>query len=607
MSHEPQVKPPSRSSREGGFTLIEVIVAIVLIGASLLTVVGAASAAIGYQALARQEQVATTIATNLMEQLRNLHSSEVASGMPSAVASDTAHVSLQPGSPPRYVLRRCGGENLDVAEAIIITTLPTPAILTPHLVAPEDGVEVDGVQYGWGVYVTQPTAGDPFHATVCVEWSWADEPQHLLLQSWLWFSKGPGSCGERPASTVGGPCVTASASVPDGAVAIDVTHTPSGGTATTLPPLSFAIAGASSQIVLSDTTRATASYTAASSGSPDPVDEIWSASATQDSALPVNVTTAPAAIPSTATAGGRYTYSSVPEFSIRYLPGSASASAASSGSCLTPQVFAAATLAAACAASGVTRDSQLAAPGPPAVPALAWLDTRLAIGDTYYIAPIFLTSSSLGFKFGAYATAESGDIRSAAKREFTLIRLGGMPLGATSEATFVPFATMSFSDTVETGYVDGAAYGTVIQSPNDTKASTSPWATTNCSAISLGSSLTTAISKVVTDGIGCTRATTPAPSGTYTIKISAKTWWAFVPSTSFDEVDPSLERRSISSSSPTLELHLLIERTYCTSFRSSPPAAAARTECSGTAKIDTWDVLISLSLGTAVASWELLV
>lgn len=208
-------KPEPASPRKGdaGFTLIEVVVGILLIGAAMLTIVVAASNGIFYQGMSRVRQNAGGVANQVMEQLRSLPRETIVRGLADMGLKDDPHLdSTCDGGVLRLiscekregesgsgeVVIRCGGDCL--------TAQPPP--LRPNTAE----VTLDGVEYTWHAYITDPnTDGDdtkidnPLRITVWVDWDWRGYDYDTRIQSFVAFPLG---CAEEADFLVGPPCGT---------------------------------------------------------------------------------------------------------------------------------------------------------------------------------------------------------------------------------------------------------------------------------------------------------------------------------------------------------------------------------------------------------------
>ncbi len=208
----------ARLDGERGFTIIETIVAMVVIFGSLTALMYTATSGFRYIALARERQAATGAATRLMEQIRALSVDTITDGMKT---SDIATGDPRIKTPAdcgdgAYHFVTCSGEKL-VHESAPLTVEP----LVPHtgtLSAPEYPTN-----YTWATYITNsdPT-NDPYRVTVIVSWSGgavSGAAKFVQLQS-LWSS--PKGCAASPViHPFAGACqpfFTGTASAPAGSV-----------------------------------------------------------------------------------------------------------------------------------------------------------------------------------------------------------------------------------------------------------------------------------------------------------------------------------------------------------------------------------------------------
>lgn len=184
----------ARLDGERGFTILETMVAMVVIFGSLTALMYTATSGFRYIALARERQAATGAATRLMEQLRALSVDTITDGMKT---SDIATGDPRIKTPTdcgdgAYHFLTCAGEKI-VHESDPPTVVP----LVPHtgtLSAPEYPTT-----YTWSTYITNsdPT-NDPYRVTVIISWSGGavgGAARFVQLQS-LWSS--PKGCAASP-------------------------------------------------------------------------------------------------------------------------------------------------------------------------------------------------------------------------------------------------------------------------------------------------------------------------------------------------------------------------------------------------------------------------
>lgn len=207
----------ARLDGERGFTIVETVVAMVVIFGSLTALMYTATSGFRYIALARERQAATGAATRLMEQLRALSVDSITDGMKTSdIAGDPRIKTPTDCGDGAYHFLTCAGEKI-VHESDPPTVVP----LVPHmgtLSAPEYPTT-----YTWATYITNsdPT-NDPYRVTVIVSWaggSVGGAAKFVQLQS-LWSS--PKGCAASPViHPFAGACqpfFTGTASAPSGSI-----------------------------------------------------------------------------------------------------------------------------------------------------------------------------------------------------------------------------------------------------------------------------------------------------------------------------------------------------------------------------------------------------
>lgn len=208
----------ARLHGERGFTIIETVVAMVVIFGSLTALMYTATSGFRYIALARERQAATGAATRLMEQIRALSVDTITDGMKTAdIASGDPRIKTPSDcGDGAYHYLTCSGEKI-----VHESAPPTVQPLVPHtgtLSAPEYPTT-----YTWATYITNsdPT-NDPYRVTVIVSWSGGavgGAAKFVQLQS-LWSS--PKGCAASPVihPFVGAcqPFFTGTATAPQGSI-----------------------------------------------------------------------------------------------------------------------------------------------------------------------------------------------------------------------------------------------------------------------------------------------------------------------------------------------------------------------------------------------------
>jgi type II secretory pathway pseudopilin PulG len=212
----------ARLHGERGFTILETVVAMVVIFGSLTALMYTATSGFRYIALARERQAATGAATRLMEQIRALSVDTITDGMKTSdLTGDPKIKTPSDCGDGAYHYLTCAGEEI-VHESDPVTVQP----LVPHtgtLSAPEYPTT-----YTWATYVTNSDpSNDPYRLTVIVSWSGGAvgvAAKFVQLQS-LWSS--PKGCAASPViHPFAGACqpfFTGTASAPQGSIALSGT------------------------------------------------------------------------------------------------------------------------------------------------------------------------------------------------------------------------------------------------------------------------------------------------------------------------------------------------------------------------------------------------
>ncbi len=190
-----QRKALPRQGEESGFTLIELIVAMMVIGGVLLGLAVVQTSAMVTTAQSRQREQGTAIANQVMEQLRalpwnslskGLHSSYAASGADANVTSGRLHPAVEPGIDELLIISTDQGTDrapLSGAGGSNVTTSRSPA-------AP-------GIVFTSRSYVTRAATGDEaLGLTVITTWraNQTKDTKFVVLRSRAYSPKG--GCGD---------------------------------------------------------------------------------------------------------------------------------------------------------------------------------------------------------------------------------------------------------------------------------------------------------------------------------------------------------------------------------------------------------------------------
>ncbi len=190
---------------DAGFTLVETVVALMIISIGMLGLMGAQLRSIGLVALSNQRQGASALVNRAMEQMRALPYGSVTGGM---VCSDLAadpNVTGGSGTCSTARLRLAG-----INEAIVVSTGTQIAPLNPHVQAAAT-TKVGTVQYTVKAYVTRVVDTDlagasGYWLTVVGSWSsnlTAGATKVISVRSQLY---SPTGCLSNVTHPFSGPC-----------------------------------------------------------------------------------------------------------------------------------------------------------------------------------------------------------------------------------------------------------------------------------------------------------------------------------------------------------------------------------------------------------------
>lgn len=196
------MEPASARSADAGFTLIEVIVAMVLIGGAMLTVLAASTSGFAFQNIARQRQAAVGVANQVLEKIHALPYSEVQLGIVfdgTGTGSDP-HIAKCRKNTWRLVACSADGKIAGAGEQIVRRASGGQSPLNPN----HGSQTLNGIEYRWYAYISRVSAAKPYRITTIVDWTWQGETKSVNLQTVLWVPDGCNGVGTHP---VAGPCV----------------------------------------------------------------------------------------------------------------------------------------------------------------------------------------------------------------------------------------------------------------------------------------------------------------------------------------------------------------------------------------------------------------
>jgi hypothetical protein len=175
----------ARLDGERGFTILETVIALMVIFASMTALLYTATIGFKYSGYGRDRIQASGIANRIMEDIRGLAYTKITSGLPSTELSTDSRIVSCAGT---YRFESCSGEK------VISSTFAagySAAWLKPHT----GTLTVGHLNLTYGTYVTNNTpTTTPYRVTVIVNWSngaIANAPNNSVrLQSLFWSPSG---------------------------------------------------------------------------------------------------------------------------------------------------------------------------------------------------------------------------------------------------------------------------------------------------------------------------------------------------------------------------------------------------------------------------------
>ncbi|HSH58933.1 MAG TPA: type II secretion system protein [Acidimicrobiales bacterium] len=160
----------AHSGQEAGFTLIEMVVAVVIIFGGLLALMSTATVGLVDAALARQRQTATGLANQVLEQIRGLPYETVAQGLEDTKLAQDPNIFLCEDG--EYYFESCPSSDPAAEQIAHSAGIADVVPLVPN--KGNVGPPTQANTYTWRSYVTKakgvPTTG-AYRATVMVSWN----------------------------------------------------------------------------------------------------------------------------------------------------------------------------------------------------------------------------------------------------------------------------------------------------------------------------------------------------------------------------------------------------------------------------------------------------
>src|SRR2546425_7853553 len=238
---------------EDGFTIIETVIAITILFASMVAL--AYTATVGFKsiAFARERDTGNGIANQIMEQIRGYPYSYIQAGLSSSnLTGDSNIVSCA----TVYYFQSCTGEPI-----ISTTGLATRTWINPHTGTIAASATTNNIAYNWATYITNSnTTTNAYRVTLIVSWASAAYPSYanssITFQSLFNSPSGCVSSSTHPYAAPCQPFFYGTATVPPGT--IDISGTISG---LTFSSGSLSLTGADSDVQNEQVTDAHSKYT----------------------------------------------------------------------------------------------------------------------------------------------------------------------------------------------------------------------------------------------------------------------------------------------------------------------------------------------------------
>ena len=205
----------ARLHGEPGFTIIETVMALGVILASLAAVAYTVTSGLTYIAYSRTRIQATGLANEIIEEIRALPYSSIRRGMDADDFGADGNIVY---CAPDYRFESCAGEK------IVVSTF-TGAYTADWLVPHSGTVDLDGITADWSTYVTnEDIRVNPYTVTVIVTWTGGSLPNNpssiVRLQSKFFSPTGCQNTAVHPFAAPCQPFFYGLAQAPTGEIAI---------------------------------------------------------------------------------------------------------------------------------------------------------------------------------------------------------------------------------------------------------------------------------------------------------------------------------------------------------------------------------------------------
>jgi type II secretory pathway pseudopilin PulG len=192
------------SEDERGFTILETVIAITVIFASMVAL--AYTATIGFKSIAyaRERVTFNGVADQIMEEIRGQAYSRIQTGLLSSDMVGDTNILNCGGSPVVYSFPSCS----PVEKVVNSGGVPVAKWINPHMGAVAASAITNNIGYSWSTYITNSDpATDPYRVTVSVNWTSAAYPNkanNLVRVQSLFAS--PSGCVSSATHPFAAPC-----------------------------------------------------------------------------------------------------------------------------------------------------------------------------------------------------------------------------------------------------------------------------------------------------------------------------------------------------------------------------------------------------------------